>query len=920
MERTSKVGNTCAANGVSLKGEYSDETLKGKLESAHRASAAFPKRRMDIDRGYKAALNPATNDINAACLPAGLIKKFPLNNLQLMVNTGAKGSSVNTMQISCLLGQIELEGKRPPIMISGKSLPSFKRYDTQPRAGGFIDGRFMTGIQPQEFFFHCMAGREGLIDTACKTSRSGYLQRCLIKLLEGLVVGYDMTVRESDGSVIQFKYGEDSMDVCKAQYIKSGKLVHLAENMDSAFNKEDVVRAKAVTDSKGVRRAKKEVKKWRQNHKVGEGRAGTSAFLEFCRRYRDQVPAPTEAFHKTRVGKEDPVIVSRTAVSESLRECYKTILDTEGGKDQIKDIIQKSAACPDPVSDTFYPSCHFGSLTERVDALIEDYASANPKLDKEKFKDMMCIKAQQAMVCAGEPVGIIAAQSVGEPSTQMTLNTFHFAGRGEMNVTLGIPRLREILMVASANIKTPSMDIPFRPDVGEKEMDKMRLELNRVVLSDLIEKVQVTEKVQLQPSRARIVSLRFQFLPHKTYKQNYGVKPSQVLHYFETKFITKVLMPVLASVSKDKKVIVESGTDTDMRAARRAGGEKDDDEEGKTEKKQEEKTADRGMGEVESSDEEEVGEDDGTDMTRRVERQGDREYEELEEDELDMNKEIEKEIGEEYVDDPEPDDSIINTTSGAAEADEGIGDEFEDDVEEAAALPAEEAMLQGEPAKRRAAVLSLLEGGGAVASLVDYSFDTKKESWATLTLSFDIAKKRVDMSQVLRTAAGKAVVREVKNIKRAFVLEDNGRKILKTDGINIEAMFHHGKVLDIMNLSCNNIHDMANYYGIEAANQTIIREIAGVFKVYGIEVDKRHLSLISDYMTFEGTYRPFNRMGIDNNASPLQQMTFETAMGFLRQATLGGKTDTLDSPSACIVLGKPTKGGTGSFSLFQKFS
>lgn len=76
-------------------------------------------------------------------------------------------------------------GKRPPLMISGKSLPSFRPYDTQPRAGGFIDGRFMTGIRPQEFFYHCMAGREGLVDTAVKTSRSGYLQRCLVKLLEG---------------------------------------------------------------------------------------------------------------------------------------------------------------------------------------------------------------------------------------------------------------------------------------------------------------------------------------------------------------------------------------------------------------------------------------------------------------------------------------------------------------------------------------------------------------------------------------------------------------------------------------------------------------------------------------------------------------------------------------------------------------
>lgn len=64
------------------------------------------------------------------------------------------------MQISCLLGQIELEGHRPPLMVSGRSLPSFLPYDTTPRAGGFVSGRFLTGIKPQEYFFHCMAGRE----------------------------------------------------------------------------------------------------------------------------------------------------------------------------------------------------------------------------------------------------------------------------------------------------------------------------------------------------------------------------------------------------------------------------------------------------------------------------------------------------------------------------------------------------------------------------------------------------------------------------------------------------------------------------------------------------------------------------------------------------------------------------------------
>lgn len=93
-----------------------------------------------------------------------------------------------------------------------------------------------------------------------------------------------------------------------------------------------------------------------------------------------------------------------------------------------------------------------------------------------------------SLVVPGEPVGLLAAQSIGEPSTQMTLNTFHFAGRGEMNVTLGIPRLREILMFATDNIKTPSMDIPF---IKSKNMDAnadlLRRKMVRVTVADVLE-------------------------------------------------------------------------------------------------------------------------------------------------------------------------------------------------------------------------------------------------------------------------------------------------------------------------------------------------------------------------------------------------------------------------------------------------
>lgn len=201
IKKSRKCGNKITTNAMNL--DMSDITVE---EISHEIETAFandPKFRLVLDRAYKSSLNNITNKINSTCLPKGLVSKFPSNNLQLMVQSGAKGSTVNTMQISCLLGQIELEGKRPPLMISGKSLPSFTLFETSPMSGGFIDSRFMTGIKPQEFFFHCMAGREGLIDTAVKTSRSGYLQRCLIKHLEGITVNYDMTVRDSDKSVLQ---------------------------------------------------------------------------------------------------------------------------------------------------------------------------------------------------------------------------------------------------------------------------------------------------------------------------------------------------------------------------------------------------------------------------------------------------------------------------------------------------------------------------------------------------------------------------------------------------------------------------------------------------------------------------------------------------------------------------------------------
>ena len=169
----------------------------------------------------KTALMPIGSDAVAKCLPAGQRVRFPHNQFALMTGTGAKGSGVNFSQISVMLGQQELEGRRVPIGPSGATAPCFAPFELSARAGGYITDRFLTGVRPPEFYFHCMAGREGLVDTAVKTSRSGYLQRCLIKHLEPLVVGYDHTTRSSvDGSIVQFVCGEDGLDPCQVQFLK----------------------------------------------------------------------------------------------------------------------------------------------------------------------------------------------------------------------------------------------------------------------------------------------------------------------------------------------------------------------------------------------------------------------------------------------------------------------------------------------------------------------------------------------------------------------------------------------------------------------------------------------------------------------------------------------------------------------------
>ncbi len=136
----------------------------------------------------------------------------PFNNVFIMAKTGARGSALNITQMAAMLGQQSVRGERIHRGYMNRTLPFFERGDIGPEARGFVVDSFVKGLTPIEMFFHAAGGREGLVDTAVRTSQSGYMQRRLINSLLDVVVEYDETVRTAYGDLIQFRYGEDGVD------------------------------------------------------------------------------------------------------------------------------------------------------------------------------------------------------------------------------------------------------------------------------------------------------------------------------------------------------------------------------------------------------------------------------------------------------------------------------------------------------------------------------------------------------------------------------------------------------------------------------------------------------------------------------------------------------------------------------------
>ena len=722
----------------------------------------------EIDLAYKGTVDTFQNSLTNLCFPNGLVKKFPSNNLQLMIQSGAKGSSVNSMQMSCLLGQQELEGRRPRLMANGNTLPSFLPYDPAPSSGGFIANSFMTGLSPQEYFFHCMAGREGLVDTAVKTSRSGYLQRCLIKHLEGLTVSYDLTVRDSDNSVIQFQYGEDSLAVEKTQFLNDKQFPFLIDNYAIVTsNSDEMAKIRRVCHHEEIYKQVEKIKEWKKAHSSstkaengGDDGVGNrwGPFLNFSKQLSGQVGIKEKPFEE----RVKALVEKWKSSSSDEKKVYK--------KGKFKRRL--------PITVDFNPDRYLGAISEKLQECMDNYVNKyhdkfiddekyssrttqSYSLDKDKFKELIYLKSIKSCISPGDSVGIIAAQSIGEPSTQMTLNTFHFAGRGDMNVTLGIPRLREILMVASANIKTPSMQVPVF-DLKLANAEKLKSHFTRTLLWDCVHKIDIEQTLNLDyefsKKRIWLTKARFEFLGQEELNQKLGspIKLYELLFYIELKFIKNLCISInkkYNQISSSSLLHASTVRDKSMKNFKNIN-----------------------TGEGENGDEDEVddeidaGESMGEKLMNNIDDELEYVGEEQEKKELDEN--------DSSNDDEDEEVNEENEETGVKGENQN---ELNEQMEFNKSIKKKSKKMDQHRVNR---ILNISE------MIADYKYDAENLRWFEVTFKLDALKPRLDLYSVIQKEAKQSYIARVDGIKRCFLNqstlpEDKGCFKLTTEGINV---------------------------------------------------------------------------------------------------------------------------------------
>jgi len=427
--------------------------------------------------------------LEGAVSQAGKIGRGSLekdNRFVIMVGSGSKGKNLNIAQMISCLGQQNVDGKRIPYGFQDRTLPHYNKFDDSPEARGFVESSFIQGLTPEELFFHAMGGRVGLIDTAVKTSQTGYIQRRLIKSLEDLKFCYDGTVRNGKNKIIQFSYGDDNIDPIKVESQHFPLTEMSIEEIYSHFQipLTEGEEAATVSYSKSTQK--------RMPSQTDQLKSMTKENIDYFVGMRDElVKHVFRNSDNTQIN--IPVNFKRIINNISRELAYQSNSLVDITPLEMYQLINDSYRTLD--------NLHFGKPTELFKLAFKYHLTPKNLLAVRRFNrkglEILCAKINSAYMNSlcnpGEMVGMVAAQSVGEPTTQMTLNTFHFAGvASKSNVTRGLPRIEEILSL-SENPKQPSTTVSLRQDeqTDIERAQELKYSLEYTSLGDVIKSVSI---------------------------------------------------------------------------------------------------------------------------------------------------------------------------------------------------------------------------------------------------------------------------------------------------------------------------------------------------------------------------------------------------------------------------------------------
>lgn len=424
--------------------------VKSLIDETHLGIFDNKTGRSNVDE-FETRIN---NILNKASFEAGKLGRENLNTTNrfvIMVNAGSKGSDLNISQMISCLGQQNVDGKRIPYGFEDRTLPHYTKYDDSPNARGFVENSFIGGLNPDELFFHAMGGRVGLIDTACKTSQTGYIQRRLIKGLEDLMVHYDMTVRNNKNKIIQYSYGGDNFDPVR---VESQQVPFVTMTIEEIYGHYQMPNDYSKDSLYGTLYTKQAYSKFKRQKTELDKKC--KYYIDFILKARDDIIAKIfNRLYKPSVN----VPVSFTHIINNIAGNQEENVIIDITPLEVFEIIEANF---EKLS-----MLNYCKPNELFKVLYYYYLSPkdllmHKRLTRKSVDILITIinnAYKKALVAPGEMVGMIAAQSIGEPTTQLTLNTFHFAGvSSKSNVTRGVPRIEEILSL-SDNPKSLSCTI-----------------------------------------------------------------------------------------------------------------------------------------------------------------------------------------------------------------------------------------------------------------------------------------------------------------------------------------------------------------------------------------------------------------------------------------------------------------------------